>query len=407
VRDSTNANEENILRIENLPTGEGNGGEGTPVSPSTQADEPDTPTAAAGDDSTDTTAEEPAEEENSIKDVVGDLPGAEITDTDKKMFSVYGDYVHQNDGTHLDGGIADDAQWQEYWRKLVVLPPQRFDVPTGAVGRQFVETLTEELVGVRERQWNSERFFVFQMVILQRCKGVRKAGDIRRRIRTRMEHWKEGKYKMLVQDTVKTSLSLLSHVRRQMDDQEIARTYNRMVLQGKLRQAVRWITQRHKGGILYPDDIDIKTGMPVIDVLKSKHPEARVPDVGDLPHYDETPEFVDVDITADTVESVARKLSGSAGPGGIDSVGLSHLLLRFGKTSATLREAVADFTRWMANEMPPWAAYRAMIASRQMSRSTTGRDRRNLETTAGKMFAFSCRRRSQGCMRHRSSLRRT
>eukprot|EP00978_Attheya_sp_CCMP212_P028315 scaffold97435_cov93-Attheya_sp.AAC.5 len=46
-----------------------------------------------------------------------------------KMFSVYGDYVHQNDGTHLDGGFTDDAQWQEYWRKLVVLPPQRFDVP--------------------------------------------------------------------------------------------------------------------------------------------------------------------------------------------------------------------------------------------------------------------------------------
>eukprot|EP00978_Attheya_sp_CCMP212_P023522 scaffold72306_cov61-Attheya_sp.AAC.1 len=70
VRDSTNVNEENILRIENLPTGEGNGGEGTPVSPSTQADEPDTPTEAAGDDSTDTIAEEPAEEENSIKDVI-------------------------------------------------------------------------------------------------------------------------------------------------------------------------------------------------------------------------------------------------------------------------------------------------------------------------------------------------
>eukprot|EP00978_Attheya_sp_CCMP212_P030440 scaffold111966_cov57-Attheya_sp.AAC.1 len=180
-----------------------------------------------------------------------------------------------------------------------------------------------------------------------------------------MEHWKEGKYKMLVQDTVKTSLSLLSHVWHQMDDQEVvARTYNRMVLQGKLRQAVRWITQRHKGGILYPNDIDIKTGKPVIDVLRSKHPEGRVPDVVDLPHYDETPEFVDVDITSYTVESVARKLSGSAGPGGIDSVGLSHLVLRFGKTSATLREAVADFTRWMANEMPPWAAYQAMIASR-------------------------------------------
>jgi uncharacterized protein YbbC (DUF1343 family) len=82
---------------------------------------------------------------------------------------------------------------------------------------------------------------------------------------------------MLVQDTVKTSLSLILHVWRQMDDQEIARTYNHMVLQGKLWQAVRWITQRHKGGILYYlDDIDIKTGKPVIDVLQSKYPEAFV-----------------------------------------------------------------------------------------------------------------------------------
>eukprot|EP00978_Attheya_sp_CCMP212_P013895 scaffold35059_cov31-Attheya_sp.AAC.2 len=152
VRDSTNANEENILILENLPTGEENDGEGTPVSPSTQVDALDTPTAAAGDDSTDTTTEEPTEEENSIKDVVGILPGAEITDTDRKMFTVYGDYyVHQNDGTHLDGGVTDDAQWQEYWRKLAILPPQQFDVPTGAVGRQFVEILTEELVGVAQR----------------------------------------------------------------------------------------------------------------------------------------------------------------------------------------------------------------------------------------------------------------
>eukprot|EP00978_Attheya_sp_CCMP212_P037924 scaffold183070_cov70-Attheya_sp.AAC.1 len=47
VWDSTNANEENNLRIENRLTGEENDGEGTPISPSTQADEPDTPTVAA------------------------------------------------------------------------------------------------------------------------------------------------------------------------------------------------------------------------------------------------------------------------------------------------------------------------------------------------------------------------
>ena len=38
-----------------------------------------------------------------------DLPGYIVTDVDRKLQEVYGDYIHQNDGSHLDGGIADDA----------------------------------------------------------------------------------------------------------------------------------------------------------------------------------------------------------------------------------------------------------------------------------------------------------
>jgi hypothetical protein len=35
---------------------------------------------------------------------------------DLKLKEVYGDYLHhQNDGTHLDGGIKDDALWQDCW----------------------------------------------------------------------------------------------------------------------------------------------------------------------------------------------------------------------------------------------------------------------------------------------------
>jgi hypothetical protein len=46
--------------------------------------------------------------------------------------TVYGDYyVHQNDGTHLDGGVKEDDVWQAQWRKLIILPSQRYNAPSG------------------------------------------------------------------------------------------------------------------------------------------------------------------------------------------------------------------------------------------------------------------------------------
>ena len=38
-----------------------------------------------------------------------DLQGRELTPCDHKLRSVYGDHVHRNDGTHLTGGISDEA----------------------------------------------------------------------------------------------------------------------------------------------------------------------------------------------------------------------------------------------------------------------------------------------------------
>jgi hypothetical protein len=38
------------------------------------------------------------------------------------MDKVYGDHVHHNPGTHLNGGIADDSLWQEHWQQLVSFP---------------------------------------------------------------------------------------------------------------------------------------------------------------------------------------------------------------------------------------------------------------------------------------------
>jgi hypothetical protein len=62
--------------------------------------------------------------EGSDKREDGDLPGATpLSDADILLDTVYGDHVHQNPGNHLNGGVPDDAKWQEHWRQLVVFPP--------------------------------------------------------------------------------------------------------------------------------------------------------------------------------------------------------------------------------------------------------------------------------------------
>jgi hypothetical protein len=93
-----------------------------------------------------------------------------------------------------------------------------------------------------------------------------------------------------------------------------AKKFARLVLQDKLRSAVRWLTEREKGGVLLPGNVDEKSRERVIDILQSKHLDAQIPEAAELEDYDNLPDFVDLDITKEVVEKVARRLSGSAGP---------------------------------------------------------------------------------------------
>ena len=114
--------------------------------------------------------------------VSSNMPGYVPTPEDLHLREVYEDWVHKNPGTHLDGGVADNSAWQAWWRDLAVMPSRCYDMPSGKVGRQFVVTLGVELQGVGDQRWNSERFIVFQTMILKRARHVTASHAIRRRI---------------------------------------------------------------------------------------------------------------------------------------------------------------------------------------------------------------------------------
>ncbi|KAI2507264.1 hypothetical protein MHU86_7100 [Fragilaria crotonensis] len=183
-----------------------------------------------------------------------------------------------------------------------------------------------------------------------------------------MDLWDQGHFKALVDDAEGEVLSRQPSS-RPPDAEAQARSYNARVLSGRLRSAVRTLTNRSGGGVRQPDDLCSKAGRPVWQVLQEKHPALRDPtSVGDadgaFEPYPDLPAPVPVHVTQDDVEAISSRLAGAAGPGGTDAVDLANWLLRFGRESEALREEMAAWTNWLANTSPPWAAYRAVMANR-------------------------------------------
>ena len=152
-------------------------------------------------------------------------------------------------------------------------------------------------------------------------------------------------------------------VQRQDDATSLARRYDAMVLCGKVRAAVWMVTVRGTGGPYRPNNLDSKSGRPVIDVLWDKHPECVVPSEEDFDAYPDAEDLLDTMPVYCYEECVAKavvRLSGSAGPCGVEAEMLKHWLLRRGAHSETLREAMADWVYWLSNDLPPYAAYHAV-----------------------------------------------
>ena len=126
---------------------------------------------------------------------------------------------------------------------------------------------------------------------------------------------------------------------------------------------MQWIADRKTEGVLYLDELCTKTGKWVMEVLRTKHPDAHLLYTASLDTYiDRTPDLVPVDINKDTLTEVAGQLCGCAGMGGTESASLQHWLLRFGAAIRKLRLTVTYFTECIGNRRPPWVNYQALTS---------------------------------------------
>ena len=119
--------------------------------------------------------------------VEGDIGNYTPTPMDVKLVEpIYGEYLRNNDGTHLDSKIVDDKLLQERYSSIIIYPLSQYDLSTRHIGKSFVRLLAKEIDGVRERKWNIEKLMCFVSMILQRSLDFKGVSNIKRRIKQRI-----------------------------------------------------------------------------------------------------------------------------------------------------------------------------------------------------------------------------
>ena len=93
--------------------------------------------------------------------------------------------------------------------------------------------------------------------------------------------------------------------------------------------------------MLMPDDVDDKIGDLVSNVILSKHPNVRDIEINSIPHCNSCLDLININASKENVEKVAKCMSGSTGPIGLDSVSFSHCLLEFSRDSTLLRRTTS------------------------------------------------------------------
>ena len=127
--------------------------------------------------------------------------------------------------------------------------------------------------------------------------------------------------------------------RHQGNEQQVARSFAKMMFQGKTQAALQLLTDQGKGGLLHLDD-PVTPLSTVKDVLLSKHPPSN-PASPDTLESGVPQEVHPVVIDAALIRSTALNTKGAAGPSGLDAYTWRRMCSSFKSASSGLCHSIA------------------------------------------------------------------
>ena len=229
------------------------------------------------------------------------------------------------------------------WRKNTFL------VPYGKVGREFIDQLTQHIT-----EWNNashaqhialKATIVLLATALQKPSMKSKAKDHQECLTKRLALWKEGEIESLLREGRSIQKRILKTKRAKPPDK--ARIFAKLVMQGQINSALRYLSDDDCGGVLPLTD-------DVMRQLHEKHPEAQDAKLGSILFgpVEEVHDSLYQQIDGEMIREAALRTKGSGGPSGVDANGFKRILTckSFKKSSANLCDALATMTRKLCTE---------------------------------------------------------
>ena len=253
-----------------------------------------------------------------------------------------------------------------HWRRNVFL------VPSGKVGKSFIKELTSLFTAYAQgsalESIALEAAMTACAVLLQKPHPASKSRDHVKALERRLRAWQEGDIDGLMREG-RTIQHHLPTIHRTKDDEpgQDSRTFSRLVFEGKIHSALRFLSNNHGGGVLGLDDV-IGEHHTVLEALRAKHPEAQeMQEEALITTLEDPPEIHDVlfeRLTGASVRTAALRSQGAAGPSGIDAVGWRRMCTAFHRDSADLCEAVAAIGRRLCSDLVDPTPLQPLLACR-------------------------------------------
>ena len=176
-------------------------------------------------------------------------------------------------------------------------------------------------------------------LLVQKTHAKTKTHDHISCLQRRLNLWQKGDISNLLKEGKALQKSLVTSILPKtgtIDDALTARKFSKMMMEGRVRAALKLLSDDSHTGLLSLDQIIDTSGKTVRDILKDKHPDPEpvhpkilLEDAGDDSFH---PAIFD-NITVESIRTAALHTQGAAGPSGLDALNWRRLCTAFGQKS--------------------------------------------------------------------------